>query len=261
MKPMQEKGKCRDFCKPAPRQAAGGFTLIELLVVIAVIAILASLLLPALAGVKEAGEQTRCKTRLKNWAVAMITYADDRNGLTAHETAGSGGASLNTWDQVADANSGEVWYNALALELQTQTASNYFSKREEFYDNAKVFHCPKARFPANAATDVNVLFSIAMNSQLIKGSNVVAVSLFTVTRPSQTLLFTEGRLDGEQKFVPGMADTDLGQPSLHASRVAVRHRGAANVSMVDGSAHSISAGKLISPLGKIIPNGDPQWDH
>jgi prepilin-type processing-associated H-X9-DG protein len=81
-----------------------------------------------------------------------------------------------------------------------------------------------------------------------------------VAKPSQTVLFTEGRLSPEPKFVPGMADTDLGQPSIHASRLAVRHRKAVNVSMVDGSAHSIPADKLISPQGKIIVNGDPQWD-
>jgi len=55
----------------------GGFTLIELLVVIAVIAILASLLLPALAKSKMASQNTFCKNNMKQIAVAANLYAGD----------------------------------------------------------------------------------------------------------------------------------------------------------------------------------------
>src|SRR5438067_6722430 len=53
------------------------FTLIELLVVIAIIAILAAILFPVFAQVREKGRQTQCLSNTRQFGTAVMMYVQD----------------------------------------------------------------------------------------------------------------------------------------------------------------------------------------
>lgn len=73
------------------------FTLIELLIVIAIIAILASLLLPALKSAIERGRQSQCVSNMKTFGVNTLQYAMDWN-----EWYPAGNKNLNRQETLLD---------------------------------------------------------------------------------------------------------------------------------------------------------------
>jgi prepilin-type N-terminal cleavage/methylation domain-containing protein len=80
-------------CRPP-----SGFTLIELLVVIAIIAVLISILLPALGSARENARTTKCNANLRQIGIAALAHANDRKGAL----------STGIWDNRSELSQGAV---------------------------------------------------------------------------------------------------------------------------------------------------------
>ena len=58
-------------------EATRGFTLIDTLVTLAIVAILISILLPSLSGVREAARRVACASNVRQIGLGITMYADD----------------------------------------------------------------------------------------------------------------------------------------------------------------------------------------
>src|SRR5207247_10407156 len=73
---------------------AYAFTLLELLCVIAIIAILASLLLPALGQARAKAQRIQCVSQLRQAGLAFLGFAHDHEGKFPMQVPAGAGGSL-----------------------------------------------------------------------------------------------------------------------------------------------------------------------
>ena len=92
-----------------------GFTLIELLVVIAIIAILAATLLPALTRAKTSAQTTKCKSNLRQMAIALRGYVDDTEVYPLHNLLIKTGLpqEFTRWHNDLKHYLGQDWFDPL----------------------------------------------------------------------------------------------------------------------------------------------------
>lgn len=234
------------------------------MVVIAIIAVLASLLLPALGRAKVAAQRMACLSNFRQWGLAMKMYVDDNENVMPRESAFGQGVLLHFWVDIKHTNASDAWFNALASGASVPTASNYWRPpdRTGFYERSSLFQCPSAR--PKPEFSPYAYFSMSMNSQLIKLG--LPPNVNDMCKPSSTVMFLDNLLRDEPRFVQGMADDNFGQPSSHANRFSIRHGGKGNLIFWDLSAGSFPGRKVVDTTpgpsyGRpISPQREIVWD-
>jgi prepilin-type N-terminal cleavage/methylation domain-containing protein/prepilin-type processing-associated H-X9-DG protein len=222
------------------RRRRAAFTLIELLVVIAIIAILASLLLPALSQAKGKAQTARCSSNVRQLSNAWFLYTeenDDRlvNNHGKPETT----AKRNTWaNNVQDWSNSDDNFNPIYV---TDSLLGPYAGR-----SAEVFKCPSDR--------TDRIRSMAMNSlvgdpgELTNRFNPDYVQFFTsasIPIPANIFVFMDEHPDtiNDGFFMNRLDDYQWG--NLPGSY----HNGAAVLSFADGhmETHRWKVGGTIRP--------------
>lgn len=228
-----------------------GFTLIELLVVIAIIAILLSILLPALKIAKKQAQMTLCLNSVRQLSTAWNTYASDNNDRLVGGYVGIRGTRPGyerhwyAWVEFPQDDSGhftgfslpENWVDA---PLKDKLNGIERGLLYPYVETVNVYHCPSdwrsrkvmgsAQYPGWRS------YTISAGMNIDSPDAKLAKKMTEINNPSQRYVFVEN-LD-TRGWNMGYWDIYAGrsQPPMWWNVVAGWHRDRCNWGFADGHA-------------------------
>jgi prepilin-type N-terminal cleavage/methylation domain-containing protein/prepilin-type processing-associated H-X9-DG protein len=165
-----------------------GFTIIELLVVISIIALLISLLLPALSAARESARGVQCAAQLRSMGLASVMYQQDWKGdFAAIYRDGSGtGYFFERWQTYMDAPIVRGTVDQSHATWKCPTLVQWITRYE---------HGAGQTNPANA-WHVNFSYNAQLGapSGIAGLSPVYSANEADITSPTKTVLVMDGIL-------------------------------------------------------------------
>ena len=246
-------------------RSVGGFTLIELLIVIAIIAILSSLLLPALARAKQATYRTVCSNNLKQLSLAMHMYLGDNNDFyPAVNPLGIFESDWIRWNPSREASGGEGFIRSkgiipyvgqIVTNLLCCPADQSLPKLRRGFDLFPSYvRAQQYQFSYTLSNptwlsvkmgqDRKVLQRGIASSDSMFGSKIpVRVHTSSVKRPSQVIMFADERMvyemtesDRRAAQIPPADNSGWEWPY---DKLTSRHNKRGNMSAADGHVETL----------------------
>jgi prepilin-type N-terminal cleavage/methylation domain-containing protein/prepilin-type processing-associated H-X9-DG protein len=241
------------------------FTLIELLVVIAIIAILAAMLLPALARAKEAANQSKCRSNLRQWAITLDMYSPDFKDTLPRDGMGSSGMYGNGNPVDGGPLDPNAWFNVLPPMMANRPLSYYYnnligvrgglpSKAAEYMPfpggNGPIWNCPSAKMSLSTVATLGGtpgqgwygMFSFAMNIDLKReppyGLNAMSYpqmpKMTGFQKPTATVFMYDCCFDPVSEVVNTAPLFNSVNPADRQNSFAARHANGGIIAFLDG---------------------------
>ncbi|WP_302452721.1 prepilin-type N-terminal cleavage/methylation domain-containing protein [Victivallis vadensis] len=222
------------------------FTLIELLIVIAIIAILASMLLPALNKARERAQSVDCLNVLKQIGICQAMYSDDWNGWIVPQ--GKKTAADASWQHTLAKQSA-------GLKFDTETSGSFrcaAEPRGRGPNNWSAWKYPWGHYAGNAfltgliSPSNAVMYKTQKTSAITKPSIALFAADIFVNVPSTDDIkqFSYRHGNGDVRIYEALTD------SGNAPFAPVR--GETNIVFCDGHAEGMSYLKLLELNGNYI---------
>jgi prepilin-type N-terminal cleavage/methylation domain-containing protein/prepilin-type processing-associated H-X9-DG protein len=215
-----------------------GFTLVELLVVIGIIAILMSMLMPAMSRAKQKANRISCVNNLRQLDMAAMMYAPDFDG-----------------EYPRRANVTNAWMFALKSYYGNNHATNNTTSKEW---NSRILKCPTDRWlewRSYLINGWNDFWAANLSKQnydkMMAHEYEHGMKMDSIKEPSETILFGEKRIGSyhvHMDFAQGKGnDKEELNQNMHKSGSGATS-GGSNYAFVDGSVRMLPYGASVRPL-------------
>ena len=221
-----------------PKECRGkgrGFTLIELLVVIAILAILMSLLLPALTSSREMAKKIFCSNNIQEIGSAMWMYVDDNNGYLLD--------NINKWNYLYGPVYASSYDQTLCPYLKYPAATNATEAND--LPPAPASRCPSGNLdgtmnPRRSSGNPN--FGYQFNYYLSSREVGKAAGYGDVCRRP-----VDAKTPSTCMYFADIKDSNVIDSY---TRISARHNASANILFLDNHVENYSLPRVLNELSK-----------